>query len=154
MNILFLLPTAALLEQDRVDCLKDGNKWIYGFDISGHIFLMTYSNLIRIEEFAFLIKKFEQFAEFRYWRRLSPDRTINIVSPFRFQFNTFYTLTFILTFIMFSITLIWDYMMLQTTLFYHSFLQKVSGLSWAILFWLLTYRLLFLNRFFTTLSVN
>lgn len=150
---LSVLP-AEVLNQDKTSCTQQGNQWVFGFDISGHIFIMAYSNLIRIEEFSFLLTKFEEFAEFRYVGRVSRERWQNYVSPYAFHFSPFYTTCLCLTCLTMLVTVVWDYMMLQTSFFYHSLLQKLLGLVWASLSWFVTYKLVFANKYCTILSIN
>lgn len=84
-----------------------------GYDISGHTFLLTFSNLIISSELDNASKK---------QKLVQTDRNIRIIR---------YSLL-ILTFL-------WDFMLIQTILFYHTWFQKVLGLLWSIVCYLLLY---------------
>ncbi|KAH9421341.1 fat storage-inducing transmembrane protein 2 [Dermatophagoides pteronyssinus] len=125
------------------DCRRQGNRWIHGLDISGHIFLMTFSNLICIEELRYLFYRFEEFHEFHRYIKFNRERTENFIEPYRFRWNSsIHWLGLILTLIITIITLIWDYMMLQTMFFYHNLIQKILGFLWAIIMWFIIYKII------------
>lgn len=123
---------------DRVECERLKGKWQLGFDISGHIFLMVFSNLIRIEELTFLSRKFEEFTVFRYisW---DSSRSMNYATPYRFRFSPFHLLALLTVTVNAVVTLVWDFMIIQTSFFYHTWEQKVAGFMWAMLAWAVTY---------------
>lgn len=127
---------------NKLECFKQEGKWKMGFDISGHIFLMAFSNLIRIDELTFFSKRFDEFAQFRYLR-LSPTRSMNYATPYRFEFNLFHFLSFALILISTMVTIIWDFMIIQTSFFYHTWQQKIAGLVWAIISWAISYGAMF-----------
>lgn len=131
------------------DCIQNGDRWMYGFDISGHIFLMSFSNLIIMNELRYLFK-LKQFHEFNYLNKFNQNRRNNFVDPYRFKNETTYWLSLILTIIMFTIMVIWDFMMIQTSLFYHNLLQKISGFIWALVSWFIIY--VILDRFIPVIS--
>lgn len=105
--------TMVFLKKSIEECIKEGHKWIYGFDLSGHIFLMTFSNFIIIEELRYLLFRFEGFYEFRYLAKFDRDRAQRFVKPYHFRMDYLVHWTaLLLTSIMLMIVLIWDYMMI------------------------------------------
>lgn len=144
--MLQFLARLALVEavaNDKEACSQaEGGHWHMGFDISGHIFLMVFSNLIRIEELNFLLRKFEEFAQFRYLN-LSRSRSMNYAMPYRFTFSFFHLTSLFLLLLSLLVTLVWDFMILQTAFFYHTWDQKFAGYVWAVLAWAATYHAAF-----------
>ncbi|CAG2181610.1 unnamed protein product, partial [Oppiella nova] len=122
-------------------CLKSGNKWIPGFDISGHTFLLIFSNLILIEESAVMIG-WEPFGHQLFAENANHEREQKLI-PRGEQFRLYnkHSASVRLLFIAMTVlSLIWDFMLLQTSLFYHSMLQKLVAAVWAVTAWALTYR--------------
>lgn len=112
-------------------------------DISGHLFLMTFSNLIIIEELRYLLCRFEGFHEFHRYMKFDRERAENFIQPYRFRWNSpIHWIGLIGTLIMAIITLIWDFMMLQTMFFYHNLPQKILGFLWAIIMWFIIYKII------------
>lgn len=72
-----------------------------GFDISGHTFLLIFSNLLISSESRLSDKKLAQ-----------PIRVSTLL-----------------------LTTLWDFMLIQTALYYHTVLQKVIAAVWAIGSW-------------------
>lgn len=99
---------------------------------------MVFSNLIRIEELTFLSRKFEEFTVFRY---ISWDhtRSMNYATPYRFKFTPFHLLALLTVTVNVVVTLVWDFMIIQTAFFYHTWEQKIAGFMWAMLAWAVTY---------------
>lgn len=85
------------------------------FDISGHTFLLIFSNLIINSELNFYNVK-----EDKKQKKLSSQNE-TIVSAIRTS--------------LLILSVLWDFMLVQTTLFYHTLIQKVLGASWAIGSW-------------------
>jgi len=127
---------------DKSECKSKGGEWHLGFDISGHIFLMIFSTLIRIEELAFLLEKFDEFAEFRYLQ-YTRSRSMNYATPYRFSFSLFHIVSLLALILLVTVTLIWDFMIVQTSFFYHTMSQKLAGFAWAVLAWAITYKAIF-----------
>ncbi|KAF7495936.1 hypothetical protein SSS_09603 [Sarcoptes scabiei] len=134
--------TLVFLHKTVQECRKEGNTWIYGLDISGHIFLMTFSSLVIIEELRFLLDKFSEFNEFSSKQRLLGVSTANRSHKYQFKLDSFvHWITLILTSIQILVIFIWDYMMIQTNLFYHNLIQKIGAFIWAVFFWFIIYRI-------------
>ena len=90
---------------NRRACYKAGHTWT-GFDISGHCFLLTWNNLVIIEE----IKKLN-FSEIK-GRSLLLYHVSNGV-----------------TLLLHVLMIIWETMIVATSLYFHSTIEKVLGIT-------------------------
>lgn len=82
-----------------------------GFDISGHTFILIFSNLIISSEL----------------------RLLNFENATTSGFSQTHIPT-IKTFL-FLLSILWDFMLLQTALYYHTIIQKVIAAVWAVASW-------------------
>ncbi|KAM3722012.1 Acyl-coenzyme A diphosphatase FITM2 [Dirofilaria immitis] len=105
----------------RSSCAVDGGKWIPGFDISGHCFILIYSSLIICEE----ALAFRTITTVRRTRKISSIKNGNFIRIF-FIF-------------MCVLHLLWDFELLISVLYYHHIYHKVMGALVAILCWYFTY---------------
>ncbi len=122
----------------KEECLSNGNKWTHGFDTSGHTFLLIFSNLILIEECAVMIG-WEPFGHQLFEERHRFERLQTVHE--QWELYTKYSLPLRVIFIAITIlTLIWDFMLLQTSMFYHTMFQKLVAALWAFFAWFFTYR--------------
>lgn len=100
---------------------------------------MIFSNLMRIEELYYLFSKFAEFKQFSLRLVTQPSPSI-YTKPYHFSFRSpFLVLTLICIFIMTLVTLIWDFMIIETSLFYHNWLQNLVATGIAIVWWLVVY---------------
>ena len=111
----------------KESCHFQGFHWD-GFDISGHTFLLTYSALVISEEIQ--VKRWWS-AEQRNTRGTTWfDRRHALISPL-----------VKLLFICISLLLIlWEFMLVCTTVYFHTVGQKVLGALAALCTWYVTYR--------------
>ncbi|XP_042739551.1 acyl-coenzyme A diphosphatase FITM2 [Lagopus leucura] len=106
----------------KQECHRNNGVWD-GFDISGHCFLLSYCTLMIVEEMAVL-------------EGLSIDRN----SRLRVVINgLFVSLCFL--------TMIWVFMFLCTTVYFHNFSQKLLGALIGLAAWYATYRVWYLKPF-------
>jgi len=106
----------------KQECHRNNGIW-NGFDISGHCFLLSYCALMIVEEMAVL-------------EGLSIDRN----SRLRVVINgLFVSLCFL--------TMIWVFMFLCTTVYFHDFSQKLLGALIGLAAWYATYRVWYLKPF-------
>jgi len=122
-------------------CLSGGHKWLPGFDISGHTFLLIFSNLILIEESAVMIgwEPFghQLFEERQRFQRLQKKHN-------QYELYNRYSLTLRVVFIAITIlSVMWDFMLLQTSMFYHTMFQKLVAAVWAYIAWFVTYHYIY-----------
>lgn len=87
----------------RYRCYKAGHSWS-GFDISGHCFLLTWNNLVIIEE----IKKLD-------WSEMKEKSW------------ALYRVSSAVTILLHGLMVIWETMMMATSLYFHSTIEKVLG---------------------------
>jgi Inositol phospholipid synthesis protein Scs3p. len=137
--------------QTKEDCLKAGHFW-YGFDLSGHAFILIYSCLILIEE-ARAINGWEGIKD--YIRNEEHARNIGDVSvrnnPLRGltleefcilkkSYDKFTPYIKGLFIAMTVLSVLWDIMLVSTILYYHKMIEKFVSGAIAILTWFFTYR--------------
>ena len=115
-------------------CYQEGFYW-NGFDISGHCFLLTYSALVISEELqpklhwpsitsAVVQTNPENINGFQH-RNIA-----RLVTPFVDVFSLFAGL----------LSILWEFMLVFTTIYFHTFSQKVLGAVIAIFTWYIIYR--------------
>lgn len=141
----------------KQQCLGDGHFW-NGFDISGHAFILIYSNMVLVEE-ARAINGWEGIRDMI--RLEDHSRAMDEVklrtNPLKvltdFEFKTlkmlydkytpyirglFISITFI--------SILWDIMLVCTILYYHIMIEKFLSGAIAILIWFFTYRYWYLHK--------
>ncbi|CAK5031273.1 unnamed protein product [Meloidogyne enterolobii] len=127
-----------LNNSSKIDCYNGGGKWIPGFDVSGHTFLLLYSILIVSEE-SFSFKNLPSKPH-SFTTNLPTNQQIK-----RFeQIRKFVERNFIGLFVL---HLLWDFQLIVTALYYHNFLQKLVGAAIAVGCWAVTYRFWFVVGF-------
>ena len=115
-------------------CYQEGFYW-NGFDISGHCFLLTYSALVISEELqpklhwpsitsAVVQTNPENINGFQH-RNIA-----RLVTPFVDVFSLFAGL----------LSILWEFILVFTTIYFHTFSQKVLGAVIAIFTWYIIYR--------------
>lgn len=90
-----------------------------GFDISGHTFLLMFSNLIIFSELKLVEKELGT--------KEGGNKQDNNISESQ-HYLTIKKALLILT-------ILWDFMLIQTALYYHTLIQKVLAASWAVGSW-------------------
>jgi hypothetical protein len=132
-------------------CIGGGNFW-YGFDISGHAFILIYSSLVLIEEARAIVGwegirdliRDEEHARTTVdvsvtngpLRGLSFEDFSNLKKSYD-KFTPYIRLCFIA---MTLLCVLWDVMLVSTILYYHIMIEKFISGSIAILTWFFTYR--------------
>lgn len=126
---------------DEEVCKLNGYKW-YGFDISGHTFILLFSLLIIVEECKYM-RQWEGLRGFYLRKEDNNLKTNNDPGRAQKAYLKFksYIVTFFLALTVLS--LIWHFMLLQTILFYHTTVQKVIAYFWAVSVWALGYKFLY-----------
>jgi len=100
------------------ECRKKGFGW-RGFDISGHCFLLTWNNLVIIEETKLVLLSLGRT------RKKHPMLDIPIAS---------------IHILLCMLMLLWELMMFCTSLYFHTTVEKVLGTMCAITPWVLLYK--------------
>ncbi|XP_027055575.1 fat storage-inducing transmembrane protein 2-like [Pocillopora damicornis] len=133
--VLFLAFQASCgVSQATENCYQEGFYW-NGFDISEHCFLLTYSALVISEELqpklhwpsitsAVVQTNPENINGFQH-RNIA-----RLVTPFVDVFSLFAGL----------LSILWEFMLVFTTIYFHTVHQKVLGAGIAIFTWYITYR--------------
>ncbi|KAI6234243.1 hypothetical protein M3Y99_00820300 [Aphelenchoides fujianensis] len=115
----------------RRECFDLGGKWVPGFDISGHTFILLYSILLMSEE----------AISFRNWP-LSPKAT-PVRPPTKGDQTEFQKRTRTVQWLfigIFFVHIIWDFQLVITSFYYHAISHKVLGALFAVASWFVTYR--------------
>ncbi|XP_061128819.1 acyl-coenzyme A diphosphatase FITM2 [Syngnathus typhle] len=105
----------------KADCRRAGLHW-HGFDISGHSFILTYSALLIVEETA----------------PMASLKTASMSALPRGVLNLLYVALNL-------IVIIWMWMFLCTSVYFHDVSHKVLGTASGLLAWFLTYRFWYLK---------
>ncbi|XP_046993469.1 acyl-coenzyme A diphosphatase FITM2 [Schistocerca americana] len=135
-------------------CLGAGGSW-YGFDLSGHAFILIYSNLVLIEEARAIIgwEGIRDLIRNEEHARSNSDASVSN-SPLRllteveflrlkesYQKFTPYIRSLFIG--MTTLSVLWDIMLVSTILYYHIMIEKFISGAIAILMWFVTYRYLY-----------
>nr|CAB3246354.1 fat storage-inducing transmembrane protein 2-like [Phallusia mammillata] len=120
----------------KLDCiqLKQGYIW-EAVDISGHCFLLTYSILFMKSELDLQRNWHKIPIHGAQFRAIGSKSLTNLKSR--------YKLTLPLVHILFLVNILlgalWEFMLLATCVYFHSFLSKAAGAAIGIFSWLVTY---------------
>ena len=101
-----------------------------GFDISGHTFLLIFSNLLITSEL-----KLHNLSEQQH-NRIKTDKKSPQTRDTDSRVRIFKTA-------LITLTILWDFMLLQTALFYHTIIQKLIAAAWAIGSWYIVHQLFY-----------
>lgn len=132
----------------KKDCLKRNGYFYHSFDISGHSYLMTYCVLILMEE----SKESLYFLQLsRYLRKAENpvddnDRPLldrNEALHLETKFTIMGPLILVSYVGLFVLCVLWDFMLVITTIYYHTFSEKVLGSALALCMWYLLYHFIF-----------
>ncbi|RZF36059.1 hypothetical protein LSTR_LSTR005875 [Laodelphax striatellus] len=136
--------------QTKSMCLAKGYYW-QGFDLSGHAFILIYSSLVIIEESRSIIgwegirDMIRNEEHIRTTDSFSPSTPLKTLSPKEFDslkqsYETFTPFIKGLFIALSCLTVLWDFMLLSTMLYFHHMVEKfLSGLI-AVTMWFITYR--------------
>ncbi len=124
----------------RSECLRNGHLW-EGFDISGHIFLLTYCILVLTEETAGI--RWEVWSlyedmwmqEHQVVNKMSDERKEQLLILHRLSTWPVSLLELLAT----AQVILWTVMLTTTSLFFHSVFEKLLGFVLGCLAWYLTY---------------
>lgn len=130
----------------KEDCIRSHHRWS-GFDISGHAFLLLFSNLIILEECG-IMKGWESFGERLSSQQYYFKKTFKLDEPQYVAFQKYNMYIRGLFMCLTLLSLLWDFMLFQTVLFYHTLVQKFVAFVWAIGLWFLTYRIIFKSKMY------
>lgn len=119
------------------ECYKMPSYKFISFDISGHAFLMTYCILCMAEESKVLF--FILALQMSINDRLKSQPTLSFPQKnYRYLILIIFSAYFI-----FILSLIWDLMLIITTLFYHTLTEKLLGITLSVSMWYISYPIIF-----------
>lgn len=127
-------------------CIDAGFAWL-GFDISGHAFLLVHC-LLTISEEVKVMKGWDRIAELIQTEEEREPGTAPRVQDDKLQklkqYYTQYTPYVKAMFIVLAVlTLIWELMLLGTTLYFHNMPQKLVGTLFAGFAWFMSYGVIY-----------
>jgi hypothetical protein len=135
--------TLSAAAASRDTCVKKGGSWT-GFDISGHTFLLMFSSLLMLEETSVMIGWETPFGLHLNKQHQHFQKNLKIGGSKQFltfqKLSTFIRINFALITIL---ILIWDFMLMQTALFYHTMIQKAAAGLWAAFSWFVLYKIIY-----------
>ena len=117
-------------------CLSGGHEWQEGHDFSGHTFLLLYSLLIINEEVKSYDKGTKKVDDASKVARDSGDAESNGEQQ---RLEIFSKLIRIVYVSLAGLTILWEFMLLSTALYFHHTLHKIAAASLAVFFWYITY---------------
>ncbi|XP_064640811.1 acyl-coenzyme A diphosphatase FITM2-like [Lineus longissimus] len=123
---------------DKKSCSHGGHKW-FGFDTSGHAFLLIHCLLIISEE----AKSFQNWDKIPVAIEEETDRPRLTEMQLSSAQISYDDLSIYVKWSVVSLTILtalWDIMLLGTIMYYHSMPQKLLGACFAILTWFVTYQ--------------
>lgn len=143
VNIEKVYGSCTVTAASRDTCVKKGGSWS-GFDISGHTFLLMFSTLLMLEETSIMIGWETPFGHHLNRQNQHFEKSLKIGPSKQYlsfqKLSTFIRLNFVLiTLLMF----IWDFMLMQTALFYHTMIQKAAAGLWAAFSWFVLYKVVY-----------
>ncbi|XP_077502837.1 acyl-coenzyme A diphosphatase Fitm [Amblyomma americanum] len=132
----------------RDACLKAGQRW-FGFDISGHAFLLIFCNLLIAEE-ARSFCGWERIGDLLRNEKYDDDSALKDLpaEQLRLLQEAYPRLTPYVRLLFVAMTyfsLLWDLMLICTVVYFHSMPQKVLGGVVAIVEWFMLYRVWYVS---------
>ena len=167
-NHFFLHSGLAIVSANNNVQDTQGQKYL-GLDISGHVFILIFSNLIFLEECNIMTgweplndRLFDLSREYMNLEidsaTTGPPPLSNVPSPTAIKsiskenrslylawhcFHHHTTKLRVFFLLCTLLTVLWDFMLAQTAFFYHSLVEKFIALLLAITCWYISYRMLF-----------
>ena len=122
-------------------CSRQGYIWS-GFDISGHTFLLMFSILTILEETG-IMSGWEPFGSTLKGLQQHEQKTKRSDNQQYIVFERYSIFIRVLFVLLTLLLLIWDFMLIQTVLFYHTMIQKAVAGIWSVSLWFICYRIIF-----------
>lgn len=130
-------------------CSREGYIWS-GFDISGHTFLLMFSILTILEESG-IMSGWEPFGSTLKGLQQHEQKTKRSDNKQYIIFERYSVFIRILFILLTLLLLIWDFMLIQTVLFYHTMIQKAVAGIWSVTLWFICYRIIFPSPFLSSI---
>lgn len=129
------------------ECVKRPEHEYVSFDISGHSFLLVYCIMIIMEESKEMLYFLQLSRHFRGAPPLEGNETLvpgkevkNLEKVFKIM-SPLIVLAFLA---MVAICLLWDFMLIITSIYYHSLLEKLLGTVLSLGMWYILYKRIFI----------
>ncbi|CAF2787040.1 unnamed protein product [Rotaria sp. Silwood2] len=122
----------------RTVCLRGGFEWEEGHDFSGHVFLLLYAILIINEEVKSYDKSTKEVDQANKIVPESGGTLSNINHEHAKIFSNIIRINYIL---LAALTILWEFMILSTALYFHHTIHKLIAAGVAVFFWYITYYL-------------
>lgn len=106
------------------ECRGSGLYFANGHDVSGHVFLLTYASLLLLTVISRSLPFLYTSIFHRSSKNISPDRLLSIPHT-------------VVTSLVVTLTLLWEWMLIMTCLYFHTPLEKLTGFAFATLGWYL-----------------
>jgi hypothetical protein len=120
------------------ECKKAGGRWD-GFDISGHCFLLIHASLMLIEEMR-VRKLFPKAFDGKVSREPPKNEKGSSATDKTFKNGTsLKAIEGILLSFMVFLLILWYVMLVATSLYFHSWMEKFVGVVFGMAFWMGTY---------------
>lgn len=135
----------------KSECLQNNFLW-NGLDLSGHCFILIYGSLLLIEETRCIsnwdtIKEYIRLDEHNRITRENQNSTNplrhlteNQFKHVKHHYEKFTPYIRLLLILVAVFQILWDVMLICTTLYYHIMIEKFLGGAIAIITWFITYR--------------
>ncbi|TPX57003.1 hypothetical protein PhCBS80983_g04140 [Powellomyces hirtus] len=121
-------------------CKLNGGEWL-GFDVSGHCFLLIHMSLFIYEELQLLVYPPPPAPALRSSRTTSSDNNAS-TSTSTAEVLPHPTLTAILSTLLIFLLLLWYSMLIATSLYFHSWQEKIAGTIAGMVYWFSTYAII------------
>ena len=118
-------------------CVSGGYEWNEGYDFSGHTFLLLYAILIINEEVKAYDKGTKKVDQKTKTATAEGGDTVETTEQQRLEL--FSKLIRILYVALAALTILWEFMLLSTALYFHHTLHKITAAGFAVFFWYITY---------------
>ncbi len=122
---------------NKTDCSKQRSRW-FGFDISGHCFLLTYCILILNEELQGFVSLKDKIDKRNAKDEKKESISLTNLTTNSKHFHFMDTVSMAMTLLM----ILWEFMLVLTCLYYHTVYQKVLGTVFGILAWHFIYNIM------------
>ena len=146
------------IRSGKKQCLAKGSTW-HSFSISGHVFILIYCTLIIMEEAKALIGweairdhlRNEDHNRAKNKSNEDLSTPLELLTPVQLEllrqkyekFTPYVRVCFIG---MTILSIVWDVMLVSTTIYFHSTPEKFVASVIAVLIWFFTYRFLYTNH--------
>ncbi|CAF1205700.1 unnamed protein product [Adineta ricciae] len=125
-----------LRSASRRACVKGGHEWQEGYDLSGHTFLLLYALLIINEE----VKSYDKGTKKVDQASSAANAKGDALSEVKHEYLQIISKVIRLNYVaLAALTILWEFMLLSTALYFHYTLHKIFAAMIAVFFWYITY---------------